>query len=92
MDFPLDPHGTDFQQRVWQALREIAPGTTASYKEIAMRIGAPRAVRAIARACATNPIAIAIPCHRVVRSDGSMSRYRRGTARKRTLLDREARS
>ena len=81
MNFPLDPHGTDFQQRVWQALREIAPGTTASYKEIAMRIGAPKAVRAIA-----------IPCHRVVSSDGSMSRYRWGTARKRTQLDREARS
>jgi AraC family transcriptional regulator of adaptative response/methylated-DNA-[protein]-cysteine methyltransferase len=92
VDFPLDPHGTDFQQHVWQALREIAPGTTASYKEIAMRIGAPKAVRAIARACATNPIAIAIPCHRVVRSDGSMSGYRWGTARKRTLLDREERS
>lgn len=92
VDFPLDASGTDFQKRVWQALREIAPGTTASYKEVAIRIGAPRAVRAIARACAANPVAVAIPCHRVVRSDGSMSGYRWGTARKRALLDREART
>lgn len=92
VEFPLDPSGTDFQQRVWRALREIAPGTTASYKDVAMRIGSPKAVRAIARACAANPIAVAIPCHRVVRSDGSMSGYRWGTARKRMLLDREARS
>jgi len=92
VEFPLDPSGTDFQQRVWRALREIAPGTTASYKEVAIRIGSPKAVRAIARACAANPIAIAIPCHRVVRSDGSMSGYRWGKARKRMLLDREAQS
>lgn len=90
VDFPLDASGTDFQKRVWQALREIAPGTTASYKEVAIRIGSPKAVRAIARACAANPVAVAIPCHRVVRSDGAMSGYRWGTARKRALLDREA--
>ena len=92
VDFPLDPGGTEFQQRVWRALRAIAPGTTASYKDVATRIGAPKAVRAIARACAANPIAVAIPCHRVVRSDGSMSGYRWGTARKRMLLEREAKS
>ena len=92
VDFSLDPSGTDFQRRVWRALRAIAPGTTASYKDVATRIGAPKAVRAIARACAANPIAVAIPCHRVVRSDGSMSGYRWGTARKRMLLEREAKS
>ncbi len=90
-EFPLDPNGTDFQQRVWEALRTIEPGVTASYKDVANRIGSPNAVRAVARACAANPIAVAIPCHRVVRSDGSMSGYRWGTERKRALLEREAR-
>lgn len=90
VEFPFDPSGTDFQQRVWWALRETVPGATASYKEVAIRIGSPKAVRAIARAA--NPIAIAIPCHRVVRSDGSMSGFRWGKARKRMLLDREAES
>ena len=87
---PLDVRGTAFQQRVWQALREIPVGTTASYAEIAQRIGSPKAVRAVGRACASNPVAVAIPCHRVVRSDGALSGYRWGVARKRALLDREA--
>ena len=79
-----------FQQRVWQALREIPVGSTASYTEIAERIGSPKAVRAVAQACAANAIAIAIPCHRVVRSDGALSGYRWGVDRKRALLKREA--
>lgn len=86
---PLDIRGTAFQQRVWQALREIPPGETASYREIAERIGAPRAVRAVAGACAANTLAVAIPCHRVVRLDGDLSGYRWGVARKRALLERE---
>ncbi|HSC81106.1 MAG TPA: bifunctional DNA-binding transcriptional regulator/O6-methylguanine-DNA methyltransferase Ada [Chitinolyticbacter sp.] len=86
---PLDIRGTAFQQRVWQALREIAPGQTASYSDIAERIGAPRAVRAVAGACAANTLAVAIPCHRVVRLDGDLSGYRWGIARKRALLERE---
>ncbi|CAD5108922.1 bifunctional DNA-binding transcriptional regulator/O6-methylguanine-DNA methyltransferase Ada [Zestomonas carbonaria] len=89
LDLPLDVRGTAFQQRVWQALREIPPGSTASYAEIAERIGSPKAVRAVARACATNHIAVAIPCHRVVRSDGALSGYRWGVARKQALLERE---
>ena len=72
LDLPLDVQGTAFQQRVWQALRAIPSGTTASYTEIAERIGAPQAVRAVAQACASNAIAVAIPCHRVVRDDGSL--------------------
>jgi AraC family transcriptional regulator of adaptative response/methylated-DNA-[protein]-cysteine methyltransferase len=90
LDIPLDVRGTAFQQRVWQALREIPVGSTASYTEIARRIGAPRSVRAVARACATNAVAIAIPCHRVVRNDGALSGYRWGVERKRALLEREA--
>jgi AraC family transcriptional regulator of adaptative response/methylated-DNA-[protein]-cysteine methyltransferase len=87
---PLDVRGTVFQQRVWEALRAIPPGSTASYAEIAERIGAPKAVRAVAQACAANALAVAIPCHRVVKSDGALSGYRWGVARKRELLDREA--
>jgi AraC family transcriptional regulator of adaptative response/methylated-DNA-[protein]-cysteine methyltransferase len=87
---PLDVRGTAFQQRVWRALSEIAPGSRASYAEIAGRIGAPRAVRAVAKACAANPLAVAIPCHRVVRHDGALSGYRWGVERKRALLAREA--
>ena len=87
---PLDVRGTAFQQRVWQALREIPAGCTASYAEIAKRIGRPAAVRAVAQACAANPLAIAIPCHRVVRSDGGLSGYRWGVERKRALLKRES--
>lgn len=89
-DLPLDVRGTAFQQRVWQALRRIPPGQTASYADIAARIGSPKAVRAVAQACAANTLAIAIPCHRVVRSDGALSGYRWGVARKRALLEREA--
>lgn len=89
-DFPLDVTGTEFQKRAWQALRDIEPGSTASYKDVAKAIGSPKSVRAVARACAANPVAIAIPCHRVVRSDGGLSGYRWGIDRKRKLLDREA--
>ena len=89
LDLPLDVRGTAFQQRVWQALREIPAGKTASYTEIAGRIGAPKAVRAVGHACATNPLAVAIPCHRVVRTDGGLSGYRWGVERKRALLKRE---
>jgi len=90
LDLPLDIRGSVFQRRVWQALREIKPGSTASYAEIAQRIGQPRAVRAVAQACATNPVALAIPCHRVIRTDGSLSGYRWGVERKRALLERES--
>jgi AraC family transcriptional regulator of adaptative response/methylated-DNA-[protein]-cysteine methyltransferase len=90
LDLPLDVQGTPFQRRVWQALREIPAGAIASYSDIATRIGAPRSARAVARACAENPIALAVPCHRVIRSDGGLSGYRWGAARKRALLDREA--
>lgn len=86
----LDPGGTRFQQRVWQALREIPAGSTATYSDIAVRIGAPGTVRAVARACGANPVAVAIPCHRIVRRDGSLGGYRWGTQRKRELLRREA--
>jgi AraC family transcriptional regulator of adaptative response/methylated-DNA-[protein]-cysteine methyltransferase len=89
LNLPLDVRGTAFQERVWQALREIPPGSTASYADIAARIGAPKAVRAVAGACAANVLAVAIPCHRVLRSDGSISGYRWGVERKRTLLQRE---
>lgn len=92
LGLPLDPAGTAFQRSVWKALREIPPGSTASYAAIARRIGAPRAVRAVAQACGANPLALAIPCHRVVRSDGALSGYRWGIERKRTLLAREARA
>jgi len=90
LDLPLDLRGTAFQQRVWRALAEIPPGSTASYAEVAERIGAPKAVRAVAQACAANPLAVAIPCHRVVRRDGEISGYRWGVERKRALLQREA--
>ena len=89
LDLPLDVRGTAFQQRVWRALREIPVGETVSYAEIARRIGAPKAVRAVAGACAENKLAVAIPCHRVVRMDGSLSGYAWGVERKRILLDRE---
>ena len=89
MDLPLDIRGTAFQQRVWQALREIPPGRTASYSEVAVSIGRPNAVRAVARACATNPVALIVPCHRVVRTDGGLSGYRWGPERKRKLLKSE---
>jgi AraC family transcriptional regulator of adaptative response/methylated-DNA-[protein]-cysteine methyltransferase len=84
--------GTAFQQRVWTALLAIPPGQTVSYAELARRIGMPQAARAVARACASNAIAVAIPCHRVIRQDGSVSGYRWGAERKRALLAREARA
>jgi len=90
LDLPLDVRGTAFQRRVWQALQEIPVGERVSYSEIARRIGSPRATRAVAGACAANNIAIAIPCHRVVRNDGALSGYAWGVDRKRALLDREA--
>jgi AraC family transcriptional regulator of adaptative response/methylated-DNA-[protein]-cysteine methyltransferase len=86
---PLDVRGTAFQHQVWRALRDIPAGSTATYAEIAARIGRPKAVRAVAQACATNPVAVAIPCHRVVRTDGALSGYRWGIARKRVLLKLE---
>lgn len=89
LDLPLDVQGTAFQERVWQALREVPLGGRVSYTEIAERIGAPKAVRAVAMACAANCIAVAIPCHRVVRRDGDISGYRWGVERKRQLLERE---
>jgi AraC family transcriptional regulator of adaptative response/methylated-DNA-[protein]-cysteine methyltransferase len=91
LELPLDVRGTAFQQRVWQALRKIPAGSTASYSDIAKRIGSPRSVRAVAQACGANVLAVAIPCHRVVRNDGALSGYRWGVERKRTLLEREAR-
>lgn len=89
-DLPLDLRGTEFQRRVWNALTGTPVGTTASYADIARRIAMPRAARAVAAACAANPLAVAVPCHRVVKSDGALSGYRWGVARKRTLLAREA--
>lgn len=89
LNLPLDLRGTNFQQRVWQALREIPAGTTSSYSEIAKQIGSPRAVRAVAGACAANPLAVIIPCHRVVRKDGTLSGYHWGVDIKAELLRRE---
>ena len=90
LDLPLDLRGTAFQQRVWQALREIPAGRKASYSDVARRIGAPKSVRAVAQACSANALAVMIPCHRVVRHDGALSGYRWGVERKRALLEREA--
>lgn len=90
LHLPLDVQGTAFQERVWRVLREIPLGTTVSYTEIAERIGSPKAVRAVAQACANNHIAVAIPCHRVVRRDGDLAGYRWGVDRKRELLRRES--
>jgi AraC family transcriptional regulator of adaptative response/methylated-DNA-[protein]-cysteine methyltransferase len=87
---PLDIRGTVFQQRVWQALQHIPPGSTATYKDVADQIGMPGAFRAVAQACAANALAVVIPCHRVVKTDGSLSGYRWGVERKRALLEREA--
>jgi AraC family transcriptional regulator of adaptative response/methylated-DNA-[protein]-cysteine methyltransferase len=89
LDLPLDLRGTSFQRRVWEALRAIPPGETASYAEVARRIGRPAAARAVARACASNALAVAVPCHRVVRSDGTTGGYRWGAGRKRALQERE---
>ena len=90
VDLPLDVRGTAFQQRVWQALREIPAGRTTTYSQLARRIGSPKSIRAVASACAANALAVAIPCHRVVRSDGGLAGYRWGVERKRALLAREA--
>ncbi|HVE89547.1 MAG TPA: bifunctional DNA-binding transcriptional regulator/O6-methylguanine-DNA methyltransferase Ada [Burkholderiaceae bacterium] len=90
LDLPLDVRGTAFQQRVWQALREIPAGKTVSYTQVANRIGAPRALRAVGAAIGANPLAVAIPCHRVIRNDGSLCGYRWGVERKRALIEREA--
>lgn len=89
LDLPLDIQGTAFQRRVWKALQQIPCGSTLSYSQVADRIGDPQSVRAVARACASNKIAVAIPCHRVVRSDGDLAGYRWGVERKRMLLERE---
>ncbi|NPD17401.1 bifunctional DNA-binding transcriptional regulator/O6-methylguanine-DNA methyltransferase Ada [Xinfangfangia sp. D13-10-4-6] len=91
LTLPLDIRGTAFQERVWQALRQIPPGQTATYTDIARLIGEPKAVRAVAQACGANKLAVAIPCHRVVRHDGTLAGYRWGVERKRALLEREAR-
>jgi AraC family transcriptional regulator of adaptative response/methylated-DNA-[protein]-cysteine methyltransferase len=90
--FALDPAGTEFQKKVWRALREVPAGSTASYGDIARKIGEPKSSRAVAQACAANPIAVAIPCHRVLRSDGSLSGYRWGIERKQALLARETKA
>ncbi len=90
LDLPLDVRGTAFQQLVWKALREIPGSSTASYADIANRIGSPDSVRAVAQACAANTLAVAIPCHRVVKNDGALSGYRWDVDRKRALLEREA--
>ena len=91
LDLPLDVRGTAFQERVWQALKDIPPGETVSYADVARRIGEPKSVRAVAQACAANKLAVAIPCHRVVRNDGALSGYRWGVERKRSLIEKEAR-
>jgi AraC family transcriptional regulator of adaptative response/methylated-DNA-[protein]-cysteine methyltransferase len=90
LDLPLDVRGTAFQHRVWQALKAIPAGRRTTYGDIARSVGAPSSVRAVARAIATNPVAIAIPCHRVIAKDGTLSGYRWGVARKAALLEREA--
>ena len=89
LDLPLDVRGTVFQHRVWELLRQIPCGQTTTYSQIALRLGQTKATRAVAQACAANRIAVAIPCHRVVRTDGTLSGYRWGIDRKRALLDRE---
>jgi AraC family transcriptional regulator of adaptative response/methylated-DNA-[protein]-cysteine methyltransferase len=89
LDLPLDVRGTAFQQRVWCALQDIPAGKTVSYADVAKAIGAPKSARAVAQACGANPIAVAIPCHRVVKTDGGLSGYRWGIERKRALLKRE---
>jgi AraC family transcriptional regulator of adaptative response/methylated-DNA-[protein]-cysteine methyltransferase len=89
LDVPLDLHGTAFQQQVWQALREVPAGQTVSYAGLAARLKSPTAARAVARACASNPLAVLVPCHRVVRSDGGLGGYRWGVQRKQQLLEAE---
>jgi len=90
LDLPLDVQATVFQRRVWQELQKIPRGTTRTYTQVARALGKPRSVRAVARACATNPVSIVVPCHRVIRTDGSLAGYRWGLQRKQKLLEREA--
>jgi AraC family transcriptional regulator of adaptative response/methylated-DNA-[protein]-cysteine methyltransferase len=87
---PVDAHGTAFQHRVWNALRRIPAGTTRTYSEVAEAIDAPKAVRAVAKACADNPVPLLVPCHRVIGKNGKLTGYRYGIARKQALLEREA--
>lgn len=89
VDLPLDVQATAFQRRVWQELQKIPRGTTRTYTQVARALGKPRSVRAVARACATNPVSIVVPCHRVIRTDGSLAGYRWGLQRKEKLLERE---
>jgi AraC family transcriptional regulator of adaptative response/methylated-DNA-[protein]-cysteine methyltransferase len=89
LELPLDLRGSDLEQRVWNALREVAPGTTATYSDIALRLGVPATAKEVGEACAANPMAVAVPCHRVLRKDGSLGGYRWGVRRKRALLERE---
>jgi AraC family transcriptional regulator of adaptative response/methylated-DNA-[protein]-cysteine methyltransferase len=89
LELPLDLRGSDLEQRVWNALREVAPGTTATYSDIALRLGVPATAKEVGEACAANPLAVAVPCHRVLRKDGSLGGYRWGVRRKRALLERE---
>jgi AraC family transcriptional regulator of adaptative response/methylated-DNA-[protein]-cysteine methyltransferase len=89
LDLPTDVVATAFQRRVWEALRAIPMGTTQTYSEVAKSIGQPSAIRAVGHACATNPVSIVVPCHRVVRTDGSLGGYRWGLGRKKLLLERE---
>jgi AraC family transcriptional regulator of adaptative response/methylated-DNA-[protein]-cysteine methyltransferase len=90
LELPLDLQATAFQRRVWQELQRIPRGSTRTYTQVAKALGKPKAVRAVARACATNPVSIAVPCHRVIREDGSLAGYRWGLARKQQLLERES--
>ena len=90
LELPLDIHATAFQRRVWQELQKIPRGTTRTYTQVARALGKPRSVRAVARACATNPVSIVVPCHRVIRTDGTLAGYRWGLQRKEKLLEREA--
>jgi len=90
LDLPTDVQATAFQRRVWEELRRIPYGTTRTYTEVARAIGKPAAIRAVARACATNPVSVVVPCHRVVRQDGNLAGYRWGTGRKQTLIEHEA--
>jgi AraC family transcriptional regulator of adaptative response/methylated-DNA-[protein]-cysteine methyltransferase len=92
LDLPLDVAATAFQRCVWEHLQDIPHGATRTYSDVARALGRPRATRAVARACATNPVSIVIPCHRVVRGDGSLAGYRWGIERKRALLEQEKRS
>ena len=89
LDLPLDVHATAFQRRVWNELQKIPCGTTKTYTQIARALGKPRSIRAVARACATNPVSIVVPCHRVIRTDGTLAGYRWGLQRKEKLLQRE---